>query len=240
MTVLLAFFSAVFLFSGGMLLNDRLTAGREQDAFQKLAQQAESDRQQAQTEDGTPDAYYTELARQNGDLCGWVSIEGTAVDYPVMQTPEEPEHYLRRNFSGGTSVAGTPFLDARCDMENGALLIVYGHNMNDGSMFGALQGYLDEEYSVQHPEVRCDSLTQLREYTVMAVLRFQVTEQALADYYTIPQDEAGFSQYVQRLEENALYTTGVKAAWGDQLLILSTCERADNTSRILVAARKAG
>ncbi len=137
---------------------------------------------------------YMELLKQNRDLVGWIKIEQTAVDYPVVQTPHEPEYYLRRNFEKEYSIAGTPFLDRACEMEEGPLLILYGHNMNDGSMFAALQGYLDAEYREEHPVIRCDSLTRTREYQVMAVLRFAAAAEANEAYYTVPQNEEEFTE----------------------------------------------
>lgn len=180
---------------------------------------------------------YMELLKQNRDLVGWIKIEQTAVDYPVVQTPQEPEYYLRRNFEKEYSIAGTPFLDGTCEMEGGPLLILYGHNMNDGSMFAALQGYLNAEYWEAHPVIRCDSLTQVREYEVMAVLRFAATTEANEAYYTVPQNEEEFTEYMRRVERDALYSTGLDAAWGQQLLALSTCDRRDSNIRILVIAR---
>ena len=229
--------AAVFVFSGAMLAHNLRTAGREQEAFRRLAAQVESAQQQQST-GGAQQAPspYEGLAQQNGDLCGWVRIGNTAVDYPVMHTPQAPEYYLRRNFDGEYSVAGTPFLDARCDMENGSLLIVYGHNMNDGSMCGALKGYLDEAYRALHPVIRCDSLTQAREYEVLGVLRFKATQEAVDAYYTIPRSEAEFNQYLQRLQADAVYWSEADVRWGGQLLALSTCDSADSGSRVLVVA----
>ncbi len=180
---------------------------------------------------------YMELLKQNRDLVGWIKIEQTTVDYPVVQTPHEPEYYLRRNFKKEYSIAGTPFLDGACEMEEGLLLILYGHNMNDGSMFAALQGYLDVEYWEDHSVIRCDSLTQAREYEVMAVLCFAATTEANEAYYTVPQNEEEFTEYVRRVRRDALYGTGLDAAWGQQLLALSTCDRRDSNARILVIAR---
>ena len=138
------------------------------------------------------------------------------------------------------SIAGTPFLDAQCDMEKGIGLIIYGHNMNDGSMFADIAGYTQETYWREHPIIQCDSLTRQREYEVMAVLQFKDSEQAAQDYYSVPCDEMNFTEYISRLADAALYDTGIQAVWGDQILALSTCSRQDSDSRILVIARKTG
>ena len=117
------------------------------------------------------------------------------------------------------------------------MLIVYGHNMNGGSMFAALQGYLDAQYRENHPVIRCDSLTGAREYEAMAVLRFSATIEANEAYYTVPENEEEFMEYVRRVQRDALYDTGLDAAWGQQLLALSTCDRRNNNARIMVIAR---
>lgn len=125
-------------------------------------------------------------------------------------------------------------------MEKGIGLIIYGHNMNDGSMFADIAGYTHETYWREHPIIQCDSLTRQREYEVMAVLQFKDSEQAAQDYYSVPCDEMNFTEYISRLADAALYDTGIQAVWGDQILALSTCSRQDSDSRILVIARKTG
>ena len=117
------------------------------------------------------------------------------------------------------------------------MLIVYGHSMNGGSMFAALQGYLDAQYWENHPVIRCDSLTGAREYEVMAVLSFSATIEANEAYYTVPENEEEFMEYVRRVQRDALYDTGSDAAWGQQLLALPTCDRCNNNARIMVIAR---
>ena len=235
----------VFLALGGLFLvaaalgiygAARSSLHAAQQDFARLARQAGTSEPSMPGENQP--SPYEELQKQNGDLAGWVRIAQTAVDYPVMQTLQEPEYYLRRNFEKEYSIPGTPFLDAACEMENSPLLIIYGHNMNDGSMFSSLQGYLSAQYRNDHPIIRCDSLTQAREYEVVAVLCFRATEEASRAYYTVPQDEHTFTEYVERLRQNALYGTGLSAVWGDQLLALSTCDKRDKDKRILVIAKK--
>ena len=206
---------------GGLVIYVLLTGGARKE-FDELAQRVEKE------------------TAENPDFVGWIKIEGTSVNYPVVQTKAEPQYYLRRSFEGSYSIAGTPFLDAQCDMEKGIGLIIYGHNMNDGSMFADIAGYTQETYWREHPIIQCDSLTRQREYEVMAVLQFKDSEQAAQDYYSVPRDEMNFTEYISRLADAALYDTGIQAVWGDQILALSTCSRQDSDSRILVIARKTG
>lgn len=179
------------------------------------------------------------LVTDNPNCVGWVSVADTRIDYPVMYTPNDPEYYLHRNFEGNESAAGTPFLGKGCLLD-GNSAIIYGHNMNDGSMFADIAGYTQETYWREHPIIQCDSLTRQREYEVMAVLQFKDSEQAAQDYYSVPCDEMNFTEYISRLADAALYDTGIQAVWGDQILALSTCSRQDSDSRILVIARKTG
>lgn len=82
-------------------------------------------------------AKYESIFEQNNDFFGWLQIEGTAVDYPVMHTPEDPEYYLRKNFDGDYSVSGVPFITSEC-YEGCGNYIIYGHNMKNGSMFNSM------------------------------------------------------------------------------------------------------
>lgn len=160
---------------------------------------------------------YAEFHKQNSDFVGWISLEGTSLDYPIMQTIDAPEYYLRRDFNKNYSLAGTPFLDARSDMENGNSLIVYGHNMNDGSMFAVLQNYLKEGFLEQHPAFECDSLLQKRHFQIFAVLHFKDSPENASSYYAFPLDETSFSRCVERIQADALYETPSIVTWGDQL-----------------------
>ena len=223
--------------SGGLVIYVLLTGGARKE-FDELAQRVE--KETVGLPAGQTPKAYADLKAENPDFVGWIKIEGTSVNYPVVQTKAEPQYYLRRSFEGSYSIAGTPFLDAQCDMEKGIGLIIYGHNMNDGSMFADIAGYTQETYWREHPIIQCDSLTRQREYEVMAVLQFKDSEQAAQDYYSVPRDEMNFTEYISRLADAALYDTGIQAVWGDQILALSTCSRQDSDSRILVIARKTG
>ena len=94
------------------------------------------------------------LAEENADCVGWLTIPDTGIDYPVMHTPNDPEHYLRRDFYGNSASGGTPFLDGRnlAEAEN-QNLILYGHNMMDGSMFKPLISYLEPNFRESHKDI---------------------------------------------------------------------------------------
>lgn len=107
------------------------------------------------------------LIAENADCIGWLSIDGTSISYPVMYTPNEPQKYLRRSFYGKYSQSGVPFLDGQCST-NGGNLIIYGHNMKNGTMFSDLKKYLNTDFLNSHRTVRLE--------TADGVFLFAVTE----------------------------------------------------------------
>ncbi len=258
--------TAVLLVSCGLLARDLVRAHREQAAYRTLAQRVHEarrpapagERREQTTETNTPQAAdlsqaetsqeetpapYEALARENPDLAGWLSIADTAVDYPVMWTPEEPEYYLRRAFDRSRAVSGSLFIGAGC-APDGAHVIIYGHNMNDGSMFGSLSGYAQEDYAAAHPVIRFDTLDRTGEYRVLAAFyshAYTPGEEGFRYYrctdLSRPED---FERYVRQAREAALYDTGTPAEYGDRLLTLSTCSyHRENGTFVVVAAAPA-
>ena len=110
------------------------------------------------------------LIAENADCIGWLSIDGTSISYPVMYTPSEPQKYLRRSFYGKYSQSGVPFLDGRCST-NGGNLIIYGHNMKNGTMFSDLKKYLNTDFLNSHRMVRLETADGVFLFTVTEVLK---------------------------------------------------------------------
>ena len=110
------------------------------------------------------------LIAENADCIGWLSIDGTNISYPVMYTPSDPQKYLRRNFYGKYSQSGVPFLDGRCGTDGGNL-IIYGHNMKNGTMFSDLKKYLNTDFLNSHRTVRLETADGVFLFTVTEVLK---------------------------------------------------------------------
>ena len=169
---------------------------------------------------------YRALYEQNPDMVGWLRVDGTNIDYPVLQTPGDNEYYLRRGFDRLYSTAGSLFLDERCRLgaDPTANWLVYGHNMADGSMLGELSKYEDEAFWREHPTFTFDTLTESGTWQVAAVLQTELGADELP-YYTF--FDAGtkleWQQRVEAIRALALYDTGVEVQYGQQLLTLSTC-----------------
>lgn len=165
--------SAVTILSGFMVYRELSSRQKGKEDFNALAELVEmpvtnppaiSDSSEA-TE---PLRDLSPLFEQNSECIGWLCIPDTAVNYPVMHTPGNPQKYLRQNFYGEYSVSGVPFLDYRCSLDSGNLLI-YGHNMKNGTMFGELKSYTDPAFCADHPTIEFQTADGLFRYTVSEV-----------------------------------------------------------------------
>lgn len=169
---------------------------------------------------------YRALYEQNPDMVGWLRVDGTNIDYPVLQTPGDNEYYLRRGFDRLYSTAGSLFLDERCHLgaDPTANWLVYGHNMADGSMLGELSKYEDEAFWREHPTFTFDTLTESGTWQVAAVLRTELGADEWP-YYTFfdAEGRAEWQRRVDAILALSLYDTGVDPEYGQQLLTLSTC-----------------
>lgn len=148
------------------------------------------------------------LIAVNGDCIGWLSIDGTSISYPVMYTPSEPQKYLRRSFYGQYSQSGVPFLDGRCSTVGGNL-IIYGHNMKNGTMFSDLKKYADKDFLTTHRTVKFETVDGVRYFTVTEVLRTDI---------------------------NDAWYDRITAEDGRRCLILSTCYGSGKDGRLLIIA----
>lgn len=164
--------SAVAVLSGVNIYTELKEQQKEKDDFVSISQIAEPTVTTAQTESEPTERPAAErniqaLITENADCIGWLSIDGTNISYPVMHTPSDPQKYLRRNFYGKYSQSGVPFLDGRCDLQS-SNLIIYGHNMRNGTMFSDMKKYLNTDFLNSHRTVRLE--------TADGVFLFAVTE----------------------------------------------------------------
>jgi len=149
------------------------------------------------------------LFEKNSECVGWIYVDGTNVNYPVMHTPNNPQKYLRKNFDGGYSQSGVPFLDARCRVDVGTA-IIYGHNMKNGTQFSDLKKYLDAGFRKAHLTIEFQTEAGIRYYTVVDVIKTDIYDEI---YNQITED--------------------------DNTLILSTCYGSAKSGRLLIIAKEA-
>lgn len=186
-------------------------------------------------------AGYQLLAARNPDMVGWIRLEGSTIDYPLMQRKEEGTYYLHRDFAGAYSYSGLPFLDAACDVEQGSCWLIYGHNMRNQTMFAGLHRFAERDYWEQHPVLYIDTLEEMGEYTVFSVFYTDISQlekgQEAFRYYELPgETEKAFEAYAEALTGLALYETGKRPAYGSRLVLLTTCSSHSRDGRLVVAA----
>lgn len=180
--------------------------------------------------------------QKNPDLAGWIRIEGTDLDEPVMFVKDDNYKYLYSDFNGKFNVAGLPYIKGACRMDpESTNLIIYGHNMLDGAMFGFLSDYADEKFWKEHPIVEFDTLYEEREYEVLAAFYDRIydeNEDCFKFYEFINAlDEDEFNEAYNYWKEKSEYDTGVTAEFGDRFITLVTCSYHVNEGRFVVIAR---
>ena len=262
---LIVIFAVVFLVSAGMLVAYYIDASRQAQRYDVLSDlhgnvprptiPQESDTETeiipdvpaltAVTDPETGKTVYVlpefaELYTLNNDIVGWMTIPGTNIDYPVMQTPDNPDYYLKRNFDREQNSHGCLYARESCDIDQGDNVTVYGHRMKDGSMFAGLDSYKNKAFFETNPLIYFDSLQQRRTYQIMAVFRTTATVGEGFTYHTFEQTEnaAEFDAFVAECKALSLYDTGVTASYGDQLVTLSTCEYSQTNGRLVVVAKR--
>ena len=195
------------------------------------------------TDDGTGDETdtlsYTDLTLLNEDTVGWIRIDGTAVNYPVVQSKTSPNFYIHHNFYKQESVYGCPFVQDNCDVNKPSdNVVIYGHHMNDGSMFAALSNYQSYDYYTQHRYIQFDTLHENHKYEVVAAFDTKVGTGFRYYSFINASSENDFNTFVSKCKSLSFYDTGANVNFGDKLLTLSTCDNITNGGRIVVVAKR--
>lgn len=185
---------------------------------------------------------FTELYHQNPDILGWVLIDGTNINYPIMYTPDDGEYYLHRNYNKEEEKRGLPFLDAGTNLLLSQNYLVYGHNMKDGTGFHDLLKYTEESYYKEHSIIHFNTLYEEADYEIIAVFKSQIfyENQDVFKYYkfTNIEEERDYREYIDNIKEKSIYDTGVTASFGEKLLTLSTCSYHITDGRFIIVAKK--
>ncbi len=185
---------------------------------------------------------YEILHNKNKSLIGWVKIDDTIIDYPVMQTTSNT-YYLDHNIEQEYDKNGSIFMDMDCDvLKPSTNFIIYGHHMKSGKMFGDLDKYSDESYYKEHPNIQFDTIYEKGIYAIMYVFRSRVynEDEIVFKYYQFIEANSAeeFYSNMNEMSGMSLYDTGVTAEYGDRLLTLSTCDSSEPDGRFVVVAKK--
>lgn len=185
---------------------------------------------------------YARLYKQNNDFIGWIKIDDTDIDYPVMQSMYEEEYYIYRDFDKQSSSAGTLFIDTSSDVIMSDNILIYGHNMHTGKMFHDLLEYESEEFYKNHKTFTFNTIHGDGTYEVIAAFRTKIYEVDYTGfkYYQFfdASSEEEFMNYVKNCVSMTPYTIVNDVEYGDKLITLSTCAYHTTNGRFVVVAKK--
>lgn len=217
-------------------LREEVAAVSPEEAAAVLPEASEEPR----AENGMLAGYY-ELYQKNSDMVGWIKIDGTKIDYPVVKGADN-EFYLHKNFDKEYQYCGIPFADYQCDVEKpDDNIVIYAHNMKDGSMFAALLKYADTDFLNEHKTIIFDTLYERGEYELAYVLRTKPDKKEYINYceFINAGGAEEFDEFIARAGKAALYAdTENTPVYGDKLLTLSTCSYNTSNERLVVIAKK--
>lgn len=242
--------------------NDKRKLEAQQEALEEIKEipEAESETDSVSSgeeEYGEPSILpeYQALYEKNHDMIGWLKIEDTNIDYPVMQTMDDEVYYINRDFdknenSNGCLIMDTDSVvgvgDREHDYQGGTVpssnLIIHGHTMKSGEMFGNLMQYAEEAYGAEHSLICFDSLYEHRQYELIAVFYSQVyyVDQDVFKYYNFFQADTQeeFDDWYHNIKQLSLYDTGVTAEFGDEFITLSCCAYHVEGGRFVVVGKR--
>ena len=182
---------------------------------------------------------YSELYNANHDFVGWLKIDGTIIDYPVMQHKTDETYYLKRNFYKEYSGAGSLFCSKKSDVKTpSSNIVIHGHNMNSGAMFHSLTDYENKDYYLQHKYITFDTIYRYCKYEVIAAFRTDVNPGSYEYYDFTEGTEEDFNKYVSFATSRTPYTMDSTAIYGDKLITLSTCAYHTKNGRFVVVAKQ--
>ena len=253
--LLVAFGVSAFMV-GSYLLEGREQAERKEELSQMVADAKDQTEAAAETAAGEETSAsvptvpsvvgadgilveYAGLYELNKDMVGWLEIPNTELDYPVMQTPDEPNFYLERDFDKEKSNWGAIYAWETADInEPSDNITLFGHNMRDGSMFATLNNYENQYFWEDNKVVLFNTLHEYHTYKIFAVFKTEATLGKGFAYHKFVDaaNEEEFDEFVNTCKELSLYDTGITPVYGDKLLCLSTCAYHTENGRLVVAA----
>ena len=249
--LLVAAFGISAFMVGNYLLDGKKQAERMDDLSQ-LVSDAQTETTAEATTEGTTEATepkettepgmlpgYKDIYEQNNDTVGWIKMEGTKINYPVLQTPDDPNYYLYRDFDKKESKRGSIYAWGEADINKPSdNITLFGHHMADGSMFAALNNYTSKDAWDKNNLIFFDTLNEYHTYKIFAVFKTSANVGEGFSYHKFVDaaNEEEFNEFVSTCKKLAFYDTGITPVYGDKLICLSTCEYTLDNGRLVVCA----
>ena len=238
LNIIIVVLLGVMAFSGYKLLGIGQDAKENNEQYEKLEQIVQDDEDEDESYSSAAEKYQS-IYDMNNDFIGWIFIPDTPLSYPVVQTKENPEYYLRRDFDGKYSSYGVPFMDFKCTADESDNTIIYGHNMLNKTMFSAVESYANRKFWQEHRYVGFDTMNGFGTYEVAICARIDLRNTDFCYIDTVDFDsKADFDDYISKAKAHQSFESGVSLEYGDKLLLLSTCEFNYDEGRFIIIAKK--
>lgn len=243
--VLVAAFGVSAFMVGNYLIDGRNQANRYDELSNIAANAQNENKGNDATEETTEPTEggmlpgYKEIFEMNTDTVGWIKMEGTEMDYPVMQTPSDQDFYLYRNFDKADSTRGSIYAWGAADINAPSdNITLFGHNMADGSMFACLNAYTSKAAWENNSLIFFDTLYEYHTYKIFAVFKTSANIGQGFSYHKFVDaaNEQEFNDFVSTCKKLSFYDTGITPVYGDKLIALSTCEYTLDNGRLVVCA----
>lgn len=211
--VLFLFVAAILVISAGMAVNQLKEDYAEEKQFVDIQNEA-----QTMNDNNIVD----KLRKRNQDVIGYLEIPDTTISYPVMQSKDNPDFYLNHDIDKNYSFYGTPYLSAYCDLEKSDNLIIYGHNINGGKMFGALIQLRDENFYKKHKDILFTTKDK-KKYKIFSVISVNKNDFQYWKF-VMAQDEPDYDKFINKARQYSIYDIDITPKYGEKILTLSTCD----------------
>lgn len=175
-----------------------------------------------------------DLNKINNNLVGWLSIEKTNIDYPIVQTNNN-DYYLSHDFWNNYSPAGVPFIDFQTNLSSNNM-IIYGHNMKNGTMFSNLTQYKNEDFYKEHPIIKFETLKSCNYYKIVSILLIDVNDLnslSFTDFISSHSKEYLLNLIITK----SLINTGETVNENNKFITLCTCY-GKKSNRLLIIAKQ--
>ena len=228
--IVFLFVAAILVITAGMavkLLKEDYAEERTFNDIQKVVERSDDD-------------ILSKLKKRNSDVIGYLEIPDTTISYPVMQSKNNPDFYLNHDIDRNYSFYGTPYLSAYCDIKSSDNLIIYGHNINGGKMFGALTQYRDETFYKKHKDILFTTKDK-KKYKIFSVISVNKNDFPYWKF-VMAQDESDYDTFINKVRQYSIYDIDITPKYGEKILTLSTCDnrRGDDYRCVVFAVELVG
>ena len=216
---------------------------REKQQYNQILENTVIDQEKVTTQKTERMLQLEELRKQNEEIVGWLEIEGTNINYPVLQGIDN-DYYLTHNYKKEYSISGSLFLDKDFNMNEGSSnYLIYGHRNKQGIMFEDLMKYSNEDFYKEHKRIKFTTNKEDKEYEILSVfysrVYYQNEKNVFRYYYFVnAKNQEEYNNFVNECKKASIYDTGITATYGEQLLTLSTCEYSQEDGRFVVVCKK--